>query len=119
MKNTAHLTTAERVGRWLGRAWRGCVQQEAHVIQWLVKKGIPAGVGRLLLWLAKLTVVVALLYVAFWFAVLLLIGVVAAWIAQNSGKNEENKPEWREGHSGFGLYDKNEWRHDMGDPDEP
>lgn len=119
MKQTTRTTTAERAGRWLGRAWRGVVRQEARAVQWLAGKGLPAGVARLLLWIVKLAIFVVLLYVAFWFALLLLFGVAAAWVARNSDWEDEDKPEWREGHSGFGLYDKNEWRHDMGDPDDP
>lgn len=120
MKKTARTTTAERAGRWLGRAWCGFVRQEAYAIQWLANKGLPAGVVRLLFWIAKLAILVVLLYVAFWLALLIVFAVAAAWVARNSdGWEDENKPEWREGHSGFGLYDKNEWRHDMGDPDDP
>lgn len=121
MKKTARTTTAERTGRWLGRAWRGFVRQEARAVRWLADKGLPAGVARLLLWIVKLAVFAVLLYVAFWLALLLLFGIVAAWVARNSDSDweDENKAEWREGHSGFGLYDKNEWRRDMGDPDDP
>jgi hypothetical protein len=50
---------------------------------------------------------------------LFLFVIVAAWVARNSDRDDESKLEWREGHSGLGLYDKNEWRHDMGAPDEP
>lgn len=121
MKHTAHPTTAERAGRWLGRSWHGFVRKEARAVQWLASKGLPAGVVRLLFWVVKLAAVVVLLYSAFWLALLLLFGIAAAWIARNSDSDweRENKAEWREGHSGFGLYDKNEWRRDMGDPDDP
>jgi fatty acid desaturase len=119
MKTMSRTTHTERAGRWFGRVWRGVVRQEARAIRWLAGKGVPTGVAWLLFWIVKLAVFGALLYFAFWFALLLLFGVVAAWVTRNSGWDDDNKPEWREGHSGFGLYDKNEWRHDMGDPDEP
>ncbi|MGE0371825.1 MAG: DUF3742 family protein [Gammaproteobacteria bacterium] len=121
MKKAARTTTAERTGRWLGRAWRGLARQEVRAVQWLAGKGLPAGVTRLLLGIVKLSILVLLLYSAFWLALLLLLGVAVTWVARNSGSDweRENNAEWREGHSGFGLYDKNEWRRDMGDPDDP
>ena len=119
MKATLSTTNAERAGRWLGRAWRECVRNEARALQWLTSKRLPAGVGRLLFWIIKLGVFIVLLYAAFWLAVLLALAVFAAWLAQDSDWNGRSKSEWRDGHSGFGLYDKREWRHDMGDPDKP
>jgi hypothetical protein len=85
----------------------------------LASQGLPAGVARLLLWIVKLAAFGVLLYAGFWIALVLLFGVAAAWALRDSDFDDENKLEWREGHSGFGLYDNNEWRHDMGDPDEP
>jgi len=119
MKATSRNTNAERAGRWLGRAWRGLARQEARAVQWLAGKGLPAGVTRLLLGIVKLSILVLLLYSAFWLALLLLLGVAAAWVARTSDGEGDDKSEWRQGHSGFGLYDKNEWRRDMGDPDDP
>lgn len=119
MKATPTVKTFERAGRWLGRVWRGVAHREARAVRWLEAQGIPARVGRLFFWLIKILVVGVLLYAAFWFALLLLLGVAGAWILKNSDWNDEDKLEWREGHSGFGLYDKNEWRRDMGDPDDP
>jgi hypothetical protein len=75
--------------------------------------------ARMLLWIVKLAIFGVLLFTALWLALVLLLGVAAAWAVRNSDPDDENRLEWREGHSGFGLYDENEWRHDMGDPDEP
>ena len=68
------------------------------------------------------TAIFLLLYAAFWLAAPLALLLVAAWYFRTAAAwevEDESKPEWREGHAGFGLYDKNEWRHDMGDPDKP
>lgn len=119
MKHTAHPRTAERAGRWLGRAWRGFVRKEARAVQWLADKGLPAGAVRLLFWLVKLTMVVVLLYSAFWLALLLVFALLAAWLARNADLDEEKQPELRDGHSGVGVYDKDDWRIDMGDPNDP
>ena len=119
MKAMLQTTNSERTGRWLGRAWRGFVRQEARAVQWLTSKRLPAGVGRLLFWIVKLAVFGLVLYAALWLALLLTLAVLAAWLAQKSDRDNEDEPRCREGHSGFGLYDKNEWRHDMGSPHKP
>jgi hypothetical protein len=85
----------------------------------LASQGLPADVARLLLWIAKLIVFGALLYAAFWLAVLLAFFIVAVWLLSTSGADEEKQPELRDGHSGIGLYDKDDWRIDIGEPDEP
>lgn len=119
MKAAPTITAAERAGRWLGRVWRGAACREMRAMHWLAAQGVLARVGRMLFWVIKLALFGVLLYVAFWVALLLLFGVAAAWALKNSHQNDEGKLEWREGHSGFGLYDENEWRRDMGDPDDP
>lgn len=119
MKHTAHPTTAERTARWLGRTWRGFVRQEARATQWLAGRGLPVGVSRSLFWIVKLIVFAVLLYVTFWLALLLAFALIAAWLARNADLDEEKQPELRDGHSGVGLYDKDDWRIDMGDPDDP
>lgn len=119
MKKTARTTTAEHAGRRLGLAWRGCVRQEARGIRWLASKGLPTGLGRLMFWVVKLAMVVVLLYSAFWLALLLAFAVTAAWLVRNADLDDEKQPELRDGHSGVGLYDKDDWRIDMGDPNDP
>jgi fatty acid desaturase len=118
MNTTTRISTAERLGRSLGRGWRASARGERRVSNWLVSKGLPVVWAAALLWVVKLAVLGALLYVAFWLALLLVFGMAAAWVARNTPpEDDEEKLEWRVGHSGFGLYDKNEWRRDMGDWD--
>ena len=107
--NTHNGRWSHRLGRGAGRAWRGYLRHERSVVGWLVARGVPAGAATAVLWL----------YTASWLALLLVFAVVAAWLAWNVDSDDEGQPVWREGHGGFGLYDKNEWRHDTGDPDEP
>jgi hypothetical protein len=94
------------------------MRQEAHAIRWLAKNGLPAGLGQLLFWIVKLSAFVILLYAASWLALLLAFAIVAAWLARNADADDEKQPELRDGHSGIGLYDKDDWRIDMGDPDD-
>ena len=119
MKTSQSTRNAERAGRRLGRAWRGVARRETRTIQRLASKGLPAGLGRALFWIAKLSVFVVLLYTAFWLALLLAFALIAAWLVRNADPDEEKRPELRDGHSGVGLYDKDDWRIDMGDPDDP
>ena len=64
-------------------------------------------------WSPLRAVLGALLYSAFWLALLLAFAVTAAWLVQHDDPDqEEPQPEWREGPNGFGLYDKSDWRID-------
>tara|TARA_A100001391_G_scaffold176726_1_gene140134 strand:- start:333 stop:692 length:360 start_codon:yes stop_codon:yes gene_type:complete len=119
MKTAPTVKTSERAGRWLGRVWRGVAHREARAVRWLVAHGVSNRVGKLLFWLIKILVVGVLLYAAFWLALIAVIVIVATWLAQNLDPESERQPELRDGHSGVGLYDKDDWRIDMGDPDEP
>lgn len=111
---------AFRLGRMVGGAWRGYVRRERRFAQWLVADwGMPMAGAKALLWAVKLSVLAALLYVAFWLAFGLALVLACAWMAAHADlEPEDPKPEWRDGHSGFGLYDKNEWRYDPGGPDD-
>ncbi|EIF29991.1 DUF3742 family protein [Burkholderia multivorans] len=119
MSKKTHRSNAERFGHWLGGVWRGYTHRERQAVAWLVVQGVPARGAAALLWVVKLGVLAILFYAAFWLALLAVFAVAAAWGARNSDGNGKPDLEWREGHGGFGLYDKNEWRHDPGNPDEP
>lgn len=117
--NTHNGRWSHRLGRGAGRAWRGYLRREQRVAGWLVMRGVPAGAATAVLWIIKLAALGVLLYSAFWLGLLLAFAVVAAWLARNADEDDEKQPELRDGHSGVGLYDKDDWRIDMGDPDEP
>ncbi|MFG7103575.1 DUF3742 family protein [Burkholderia pseudomallei] len=104
MRTTAHATVAERIGRALGRVWLAIRRQEALVVQRLVRKGLPRGVALLIMWAAKLLVLGILLYVAFWLTLIAIFVLAAAWLAGNADDTAEDKPQWRNGLSGYGLY---------------
>ncbi|EOD5212968.1 DUF3742 family protein [Pseudomonas aeruginosa] len=111
--NTHNGRWSHRLGRGAGRAWRGYLRREQRVAGWLVTRGVPAGAATAVLWIVKLAVLGALLYSAFWLALLLAFAVTAAWLVRHDDPDqEEPQPEWREGPNGFGLYDKSDWRID-------
>lgn len=117
--NTHNGRWSHRLGRGAGRAWRGYLRREQRVAGWLVTRGVPAGAATAVLWIVKLAVLGMLLYTVSWLVLLLAFAAVAAWLVRNADEDDEKQPELRDGHSGVGLYDKDDWRIDMGDPDEP
>jgi hypothetical protein len=109
---------AERLGRWLGQSWRGAMRRERQTAGWLVAQGVPATGATALLWIVKLVVLGALLYAAFWLALLLLFALAAAWVARDTPpEQDDERAEWRMGWSGYGLY-RGETRVDPGLPDD-
>ncbi|MCU7376651.1 DUF3742 family protein [Paucibacter sp. O1-1] len=82
MKTAAQTTFPERLGRALGRLWRGCVRMDRRAMQALVAKGWKPGVAKGVMLLVKIAAFGVLLYAAFWMALLLLcIVVVASFLA--------------------------------------
>jgi hypothetical protein len=125
MKTLAQPSFAERIGRALGRTWRSFMRLERKAKGWLVAQGMNATLATGVLWVVRIALLGFVLYGAFWVALLLGFAAIATraarhvdWEDENEYWEEQHKPEWREGYAGFGLYDKNEWRYDMGDPDE-
>ena len=90
MKHTARMTTAARLGRWLGGVWGGCLRAERRVHQWLMAQGLPAGGARVLIWVVKLATLGVLLYVAVWTALLLVALVVAARMAEQAPQGDDD-----------------------------
>ena len=93
MKTAAQNTFAERLGRMLGRAWRGCAHLDRRAQGWLLVRGWAPGAAKVTLLVAKLVAFGLLLYAAFWLALLVAFAVAAAWVARNSG-HEETSEEW-------------------------
>ena len=104
MKATARTSIAERIGRGLGRAWLAVRRQEMCVVRYLVRQGLSRGVARFILWAVKLFVLGVLLYVAFWLTLVAIVVMAAAWLAGNADGAADDKPQWRNGLSGYGLY---------------
>ncbi|MCC8445473.1 DUF3742 family protein [Xanthomonas translucens] len=105
MNTTTRISTAERLGRSVGRGWRAYARGERRLSSWLASKGVPVVGAILALWVVKLAVLGVLLYTMSWLALLLVFAVVAAWVARNAGlADDPPEPEWRNGPAGFGLY---------------
>nr|WP_132763575.1 DUF3742 family protein [Pseudomonas aeruginosa] len=91
MTTTTRISTAERIGRAFGRGCRAYARGERRTSSWLVSKGVPVAGTTVLLWAVKLAVLGLLLYVAFWFALVLLGVVAAGWAA---AANTSDDDEW-------------------------
>ncbi|OOH47527.1 hypothetical protein B0B16_22995 [Pseudomonas aeruginosa] len=120
MKTAAQTTFAERLGRTLGRAWRGCARLDRRAQGWLVAQGWAPGIAKAALLAVKLAAIGVLLYTAFWLALLLAFALVGAWVVRNDdgSYDEEHKPEWRYGPAGYGLYTHDDYRIDPHDPED-
>lgn len=120
MNTTTRISTAERLGRTLGRGWRAYARGERRASNWLVSKGVPVAGATALVWVVKLAVLGVLLYTTFWLA-LLLVGLML--VARGFGKGSEDfsQPydELRHGEAGFGLYSSDGYRLDPHDPNNP
>lgn len=117
---TVHTDSAGwawKLGKKAGGLWRTFTRQERKAASFLSRQGLPAGIVIAALWIFKLATVAVLLYLAFWFALLLLFAVAVAWSAHNTDEDDEPETEWRTGASGFGLY-RGDVRVDAGDPNE-
>jgi hypothetical protein len=102
LKPSTSPTFAERIGRMLGRAWRGVLRREQNAGAWLMAQGLPPGIAKALPLLLKLAVLGVALYAAFWVVALLVFAIVAAEAARYNAWQKQ--PEWRDGHEGIGLY---------------
>lgn len=88
-------TRGERVGRWFGTVWRWVVRQDVRATRWMVDRGVPRTVAVSSLWGMKLGVVAALLYAAFWLA--LVIAAVLILVASAShAAQDSDQPKWLE-----------------------
>ncbi|GHU37774.1 hypothetical protein AGMMS50256_36150 [Betaproteobacteria bacterium] len=121
---TTHAQTEQwgyRLGRGAGHAGGWLARADRKANGYLVAQGMNANLARGILQAIEFVLLAILLYGAFWVGLLLLFAVTGAWLLRNDdgSYDEEHKPEWRYGHQGFGLYDKNEWRYDMGDDEGP
>ena len=117
MKTTAQTTFVERLGRTLGRGWRGCARLDRQAQGWLLAQGWAPGVAKAVVLVAKFAVLGVLFYTAFWLALLLLFAVASAWTVSNAEWDDEQETAWKTGAAGFGLY-RGDVRIDIGDPNE-
>ncbi len=100
-------STQERFGYRLGELWRGYRRGERRLAGHLTTRvGLPPVAALALIWIVRLAVLGAALYVASGLAVVLLV-VLCAAVAAGKGRSEpepEEEWQWRTGWYGYGLY---------------
>lgn len=103
--------TLARLAHWLGRMWaRGWRKADGA----LVSAGLPPKAVKALIWVAKLALIAAFLYVVFWVA---LVAMFVILVQDKASKGltrtteytvpEDDEPsyKWMAGPEGYGLYD--------------
>lgn len=88
MDTKARVSNAERFGRWVGGMRRGFVRRERQFADWLIARGLSAGMATVLLWTVRLAVLCVLSYVAFWLALLFGFAVAAAWMIRDPDQDD-------------------------------
>lgn len=79
-----------RLGRGARRMLRGYSRAEQQMMAWLEANGLPAEMVWAAIWVIRLAIIGILFYAAFWVAVLVMILIVAIWMAEDSVSNEED-----------------------------
>ncbi|AGW91587.1 hypothetical protein N234_16265 [Ralstonia pickettii DTP0602] len=90
MKTAAQTTFAERLGRTLGPAWRGCVRLDCRANAWLLAQGCAPGFAKTVLLLIKLAALGVLAYAALWLTALLVLAVTTAWVAAQKATEDDS-----------------------------
>ncbi|MGC3525910.1 DUF3742 family protein [Pseudomonas aeruginosa] len=80
------------LGRWCGDSYRAFLRQEARFVGWLAGLGVPVKLARVLPWVFRIVAVLALLYLAFWLA-LVLLGVAVLAHAFSNTTSDHNQ-DW-------------------------
>lgn len=79
-----------RLGGVLAACYAAMAAGEHHVVRWFVSNGLPAELGWVAAWAIRLALVAALLYVAFWLALLVGLLIVVARVPDDASSAEED-----------------------------
>jgi hypothetical protein len=105
MKTHAHSSKAENAGVRVGRAWRGLLRRENKFVAWLSEQGLPVYVASGLIWIIKLSLLVAVLCFSLTVGALVTALLIIAHILSHADLSDsDDRPRWRNGLMGFGLY---------------
>jgi hypothetical protein len=117
--NMARAGKAKRIGTWLGTLGKNYLRIEKSLRVWLCHIGVPSFLARILGWCLHAVTIGVLLEISVWVALFALIAVVvtSGLFRSECGTNDYGS-EWKDGSTGFGLYDQNGVRLDPHDSDE-
>ena len=113
MSRYPKISKAERVGRWLGRVYRGLMRQEHRLRLWLIGLGLPATGAKVFAWSVRMLIVVSLLCFSITLTALFVgLVLIGRGVARSDLSYRTPDLEWRDGCSGFGLYTRDGCRID-------
>lgn len=78
-----------RLGRAARRALRGYSRSEKQMAGWLASNGLPEALAFGAVWAIRFSIAGVLLYAAFWVAVVVVVGLGAAWYAQQDTSSDD------------------------------
>lgn len=90
--HTQQHRTAWKLGQWLGNGYRAYLRQEARFVGWMVRHGVPEKVARISPWAFRVVATLALLYLAFWLALVFLGVAVLAHASSNT--DADHNQDW-------------------------
>lgn len=110
---------AKRLGEYVGRCWKCYSRALDKISHRLQQAGVPFALSRMAVWIMQVVAITGLLYVAFWITLIVIIASlgVSGFFSPPTRTNHFSA-DWRDGPSGFGLYDQTGARIDPYDPDE-
>ena len=113
MSSNAHNGYAQRAAHWVGHVWQKLLRGEKQLAARLVQNGVPVGVSRFAIWVIRFAALAAILSVSFVFVLLIAtLALIARALANADPSIDRDQPEWRNGVSGFGLYNQEGYRID-------
>ena len=116
--STSH-TSAEHAGRCLGHLSRRLMQLHNVGRRVMMQAGLPSGAANLIV--AAVWVLIAAVFVRHYSVWIAVVGAIAIVLTLRGLSNVTNdvprEPEWRQGYSGFGRYDRDGYRVDPYDPE--
>lgn len=115
------MTSNAQAERWTQRLGRGAAsllgrlaRTERSLVDWLERSGVSAGLANGAIWICRLALLGAMLYLLFWTVVLLVVVAGVIWlVAAADGSRSPKSGEWRDGWDGYGHYE-NDQRTDHG-----
>ena len=117
MNNSTNDTLFYRLGKALGQPLAWVLRKQRPVMTWLVAKGIPLKLAKLMLIATNLFVLAALLLIIVptWVMAIVVVLTIIIYARGEIDPPPSKEPEWRMGLGGFGLYDQYDIRVDPGD----
>lgn len=91
MTTTFRQSRAHYLGQHAGRAWRWLARVDRRAEAWVAAQGVLAGWAKAVLWGAKIVLLGAVVYAAFWLTLFALMAFVAIALVRKRTSHEEEE----------------------------